>query len=63
VKEVFDNLAFRGRIELIGLNKVVLHRIPWTRQRGLFKTGDVAESFGMDTLREGGGKAISNRSL
>lgn len=51
VKEVFDNLAFRGRIELIGLNKVVLHRIPWTRQVGLFKTGDVAESFGMHSLR------------
>jgi hypothetical protein len=31
VKEVFDNVAFRGRIELIGLNKVVLHRIPWTK--------------------------------
>ena len=63
MKEVFDNLAFRGRIELIGLNKVVLYRIPWTRQRGLFKTGDVAESFGTDTLRGGGGKAISNKSL
>jgi len=63
VKEVFDNLAFRGRTELIGLNKVVLHRIPWTRQAGLFKTGDVAESFGIDTLRKGGGKAISNESL
>jgi hypothetical protein len=62
VKEVLDNLAFRDRIKLIGL-KVVLHRIPWTRQAGLFKTGDVAESFGMDTLREEGGKAISNKSL
>jgi len=51
VKEVLDNLAFRDRIELIGPNKVVLHRIAWTKQTGLFKTGDVAESFGMDRLR------------
>jgi hypothetical protein len=63
VKEVFDNLAFRHRIELTGLNKVALHRIRWTRQTGLFKTGDVAESFGVDTLRKGGGKAISNKFL
>jgi len=63
VKEVFNNLAFRGRIELMGLHKVVLHRIPRRRQPGLFKTGDVAESFGMDTLREEGGKAISSKSL
>ena len=63
VKEVFNNLAFRGRIEPIGLNKVVLHRIPRTRQTGLFKTGDVAESFGMYTLTEEGGKAISSKSL
>jgi hypothetical protein len=63
VKEVFDNLAFRRRIELTGLNKVALHCIPWTRQADLFKAGDVAESFGMDTLRKGGGKAISNKSL
>jgi hypothetical protein len=63
VKEVLDNLAFRDRIELIGLNKLVLHRVPRTRQAGLLKTGDVAESFGMYTLRKGGGKAISNKSI
>jgi hypothetical protein len=63
MKEVFDKPGFHDRVELVGLNKVVLHRIPWTRQRGLFKTEDVAESFGMDPLRKAEGKAISNKSL
>jgi hypothetical protein len=51
MKEVFDKPGFHGRIELVGLNKVILHRIAWTKQAGLFKTGDVAESFGMDRLK------------
>jgi hypothetical protein len=51
MKEALNNPSFHGRIKLVGLNKVVLHRIAWTRQRGLFKTGDVVESFGMDRLR------------
>jgi hypothetical protein len=50
MKKVFDKPGFHGRIELVGLNKVVLHRIAWTKQAGLFKTKDVAESFGMDRL-------------
>jgi hypothetical protein len=58
VKEVFDEFGFQGRVELVGLDKVVLNRIARAKHAGLFETGDVAERFGLDRLRQGGGKTI-----
>ncbi len=37
VKEVFDELGFQGRVELVGLDKVVLNRIARAKQAGLFR--------------------------
>jgi hypothetical protein len=51
MKKVFDMPSFHSRIKLVGLNKVLLHLIAWTKQAGLFKTRNVAESFSMDRLR------------